>query len=196
MGPFFGAVVGAICTLCVTSFNQWHHRTQQRRIVTMQIASNLRRWMHAMAWNFDQTKLSVDSDGHDGTLLAEIPDFAFETSLEQIAILRNPIAVTLFDLIHAKDKANTRIKWCGELLDVEDIIGEFRSQSATLFLDVGALYRCLSRQVGWSPDADFDHQYTVMMKSEVERFAKIKTDRAASNQAFFACLTQEADQSR
>jgi hypothetical protein len=196
MGPFFGAVVGAICTLCVTSFNQWRHRNQQRRIATMQIASNLRRWMHTMAWNFEQTKLSVDSDGHGGTPLVEIPDFVFETSLEQIAILKNPIAVTLFNLINAKDKTNTRFKWCIEFQDEEDIFDEFRSQSATLFLDVGALYQCLSRQIGWSRDTDFDHHYTAMMKSEVERFEKIQADRVASNRALFGCLTQEADQSR
>ena len=134
--------------------------------------------MRAMAWNFDQTKLSVASGGHGGNAHVEIPDFPFETSLDQVSLLTHTTAMILFDLIYAKDTANTSIGWCIKLNDdpdeVDEVFDLFRSRSANLFLDVAALYRCMSQQVGWSQDVAFDHHYTAMMKSEVERFEKLK----------------------
>lgn len=145
--------------------------------------------MRAMAWNFDQTRLSVASGGHGGTPHVEIPDFPFETSLDQVSLLAHTTALTLFELIHAKDTANTSIGWCIELNGDPDEVGEvidlFCSRAANFFLDVAALYRCMAQQVGWSQDMDFDHHYTAMMKSEVERFEKIEADREAYNSSAF-----------
>ena len=138
----------------------------------MQVVSNLRRWMREMAWRFDQTKLSVDSDGHGGSPYTEIPDFHFETSLEQISILTHTTATKLFNLIHAKDAANIEVKWRIEFavsdIDGDEVIDFFRDRSATLYLDAAALYNRMSQQVGWSTEPYFD-RYKVMMKEEIRR---------------------------
>ena len=151
----------------------------------MQVVSNLRRWMREMAWRIDQTKLSRDSSGHGGTSYAEIPDFHFETSLEHVSLLED-VAERLFNLIHAKDTANIHVKWCIEFCDADDetfVFDIFCGQSAKLFLDAAALYRCMSEQLGWSEEKFFD-QYKAMMREGVERLEAIQADRAASRAAF------------
>jgi len=149
LGTLFGTALGAILTFCTTNFNQWWQIRKQRRIATMQVVSNLRRWMREMAWRFDQTKLSVDSGGHAGSPHTEIPDFHFETSLEQISILRHTTATKLFNLIHEKDNANIEVKWRIEFgvsdFEADEVLDFFRGQSAALYLDAQRNYTIICR---------------------------------------------------
>jgi hypothetical protein len=179
VGTLFGTVLGAILTFCVTSFNQWRQSRKQRTIATMQLVSNLRCWMREMTWRIDQTKLAVDSEGHDGTAYSELPNFHFETSLEQISFLKHTTAIRLLQLIHEKDATNINFKWsmwCEH--DVDDGSDLFHSQSAKLFLDAAALCNRMSRQVGWSDEVFFDG-YKAMMKDEIERREKINKSPVA-----------------
>ena len=103
-----------------------------------------------------------------------------------VVSLLEDVAERLFNLIHAKDTANIHVKWCIEFCDADDetfVFDIFCGQSAKLFLDAAALYRCMSEQLGWSEEKLFD-QYKAMMREEVERLEAIQADRAASRAAF------------
>jgi hypothetical protein len=179
-------VLGALLSFLLNYYNQQHQTRLQRKIAAMQIASNLRFWMGEVAWRIDQTKLSDDSNGHDGAQHTEIPDFPFEASLERVSQLKPVMAKKLFDLLHAKETGNRLVKWSIELntyFDNDGFDSPFRGLSAQLFLDAAALYKCISEQLGWSEDPDLDHDKT-NMKSEVERFEQIQADLAAT---FRAC---------
>ena len=180
LGTLFGTVLGAVLTFCITFFNQWRQSRKQRRIAMMQVVSNLRCWMREMTWRIDQTKLTVDSEGHDGTAYSDLPRFRFETSLEQISFLKPATAIRLLEMIHEKDTININFKgsmWTAQ--DDHDGLDLIHGQTAKLFLDAVALCNSMSRQIGWPDDVFFD-RYKVMMKCELERLGKIATNKTNS----------------
>jgi CheY-like chemotaxis protein len=104
-----------------------------------------RRWMRDVEWQIDQCASAQDcfdyddTDGPGGDCSVVIPDFHFETSLEQISKLKD-VSEKLFDLIHTKNTANFHLKWCIEYHDDDEIFDLFRGQSAKLYFDAAALY--------------------------------------------------------
>ena len=135
----------------------------------MQVVSNLRRWMREMTWRIDQTNLSVGSGGMDGTTYNDLPNFPLETSPEQISFLKPATAIRLLELINEKDAINIKIQWS---LWAEEDVDE--GHEAKLFLDVAALCKRMSLQVGWPDELYFDH-YKTMMNERLEKIAKVKT---------------------
>ena len=135
----------------------------------MQVVSNLRCWMREMTWRIDQTNLWVGSGGVDGATYNDLPNFPFETSPEPISFLKPATAIRLFGLIHEKNAINIHFQW--SLWAEEDVDD---GHGAKLFLDVAALCKCMSLQVGW-PDEVFFDRYKTMMNKRLEKIAKAKT---------------------
>jgi hypothetical protein len=169
LGTLLGTVLGAILSFCITSYNQWQQSRKQRRIATMQVVSNLRCWMREMAWRIDQENLWVSSNGMDGTTYNDLPKFPFETSPEPISFLKPATAIRLLGLIHEKDAINIHVQW--SLWAEEDIDD---GQHAKLFLNVAALCKRMSLQVGWPDEVYFD-RYKAMMNERLKEIVKAKT---------------------
>ena len=168
LGTLLGTALGAILSFCITSYIQWQQSRRQRRSATMQVVNNLRCWMREMTWRIDQQNLWVHSDGMDGTTYNDLPKFPFETSLELISFLKPATAIRLLRLIHEKDAINIHVQW--SLWAEEDIDD---GQHAKLFLDVAALCKRMSLQVGWPDEVSFD-RYKAMMNERLEKSPKQK----------------------
>ena len=73
------------------------------------------------------------------------------------------------ELINEKDAINIKIQWS---LWAEEDVDE--GLEAKLFLDVAALCKRMSLQVGWPDELYFDHHKT-MMNERLDKIAKAKT---------------------
>jgi hypothetical protein len=160
------------------SFWIWHlERLRQRRIAKMQIAINVRHWMTRTLYQMRDLQTFVGSEGAGGNLSLQLPDFRFERSLEQVALVEDQMAVKIFKLIREKDNSNAEVESAIEYADQEDAIDKFRGLSGRVWVRALGIYDAVSEQVGWS-DRAFSDEDKAMMQSEVDSYEQREQARA------------------
>jgi len=163
----------------------WLERQRQRRIARMQIVINLRRWMMRTMSLILDTQTWVDSDGHGGSTYSKLPNFRFEKSLEQVALMEHRTAMQVFKLIHKKDNANDEFGAAIEYEDSDVALDIIRGRSAQVWLRALGIYDRVSARIGWS-DRAFSNENKAMMQNEIDRFQKLEQARAKSNRELMA----------
>lgn len=184
-GTILGTVVGAVLGFCASYLILLLQRRRQRQIAKMQIANNLRHWMNRVTWQIYEIRNWDASDGHGGAKYSELPDFRFEKSLEQVALLERETATEIFKLIHEKDDANTAVAGICAYHDEEEALDVFRGRAAKLWLEALAIYDTVSQSVGWLEQAFSDKEKAVM-RCEVDRLQKREQSQVAFNQSLLA----------
>jgi hypothetical protein len=174
-------VVGAILGFAGGSLLQSIQKRRQRQLARMQVATNLRHWMNRVLGRVYNTINWADSDGQVGIANTEIPDFRFESALEQVALLDRKMAKRIFDLVHRKDDLNSEAEAANAYhqSDDDEAINAFRGGAAALWLDALDMYREISSRIGWK-ERVFSDDASTGMQSEVERLRTIEQNRASS----------------
>jgi hypothetical protein len=146
----------------------------------MRIALNLRHWINSVLSQMHDVHNWESSDRHAGAAHFEIPDFLFETSLEQVASVDYRTAMEIFGVIHRKDDATDEISHFIEFGDDDEPIDTWRGRTSQVWLQAIQIYDHISRQIGWSEHAVSD-QDRAMMQGEVDDFQKRTQDRAKAH---------------
>jgi len=179
-----GALLGVFCSY-------WLERRRQRQIARAQIVIHLRRWLKRTLSQMYDIQTWVGSDGAGGALYSKLPNFRFEKSLDQVALLEYPMAMKLFKLAHKKDDANAEAKNAIEYEDDDVAVDVFRYRSAQVWLRAMRLYNRMSDQLGWL-DRPFTDRQKTMMEEEVERFQKLQLKRAKSQRKILTIIAGAA----
>jgi hypothetical protein len=172
-------VVGAVLAFASNRVLQGMQRRNQRRLAMMQVATNLRHWMNRVRMRVEHTINWDSSEGHGGIAYTEIPEFRFESSLEQVALLDRKTAKRVFDLIHRKDDVNSGIEATSEYQSEDDAIDAFRGGAAALCLDALEIYQDISKRIGWKERVFSDYSKTTM-QGEVARLRSLEQDQGAA----------------
>ena len=159
-----GTLAGVLLGGCISLFASWQNFHRERlatqRIATMQIASQLRRWLvdtsrtfrdHPVLYQPDPDEDPGDPHGYHFPTPSDIRDFPFATTPDRIAELRSKDAERLFDLIEQRRSAERHAVLTAEVEDYESAAQEFEPLIAQLYLDCISLYSDLAKQVGWNP---------------------------------------------
>lgn len=180
-----GIVVGAVLGFGLNRLNLLLERSERRKIAKMQIVTNLRHWMKRVEGRLYDVRNWVASGGHGGAEHTKMPDFRFESSLEQVALLQGKTAKEIFDLIYKKDAANAEIKDSTEHDGDDDVLNAFRGRSAQIWLRALDIHDRLSQDVGWLEEF-FSNEDKTMMLDEVERHRKLEEKRALYDRNLFS----------
>jgi hypothetical protein len=151
----------------------------------MQVVINLRRWLQRTLYRMSDVQTWVGSDGAGGAPHATLPNFRFEKSLEQVALLEHQMAEEIFELIHEKDNANTAVEAENEYGDDEDAVDLWRGRCGQVWLEALGIYDRVSDQIDWSERA-FSDETKTMMQEEVDRYQKLEQERVKSNAELFS----------
>jgi hypothetical protein len=155
----------------------------------------LRRWLKRTLYQMYDIQTWVGSDGAGGALYSKLPNFRFEKSLDQVALLEYPMVMKLFKLVHKKDDANAEAKNANEYEDDDVAVDVFRYRSAQVWLRAMRLYDRMSDQLGWS-DRPFTDKEKAMMEEEVERFRNLERARAKSQRKILADIARASEKKR
>lgn len=177
------AIVGALFGCFGSYWIWWMERRRQRHIARMQVVINLRRWLQRTLYRMSDVVTWVGSDGAGGALHTKLPNFRFEKSLEQVALLEHQMAAEIFELIHEKDNVNTAVEAEIEYGDDDDAVDLWRGRCGQVWLNAFEIYDLVSAQIGWSERAFSDENKT-MMQEEIDRLKNLEQERAKLNAAF------------
>ena len=182
-----GTTLGALIVSTVNYLIHLRQRRQQRQMARMRVATDLRHWMNGVVERLTQTRILIESGGHDGTAHYGIPSFRFERSLEQVSLLDHETATRVFSLLHERNGLNADIKGAWAYLDEDDILDRVRGLSAQLCLDVLQIYDRIAKRLKWSGKVFLDST-VAMLKDEVSRLRELHNDQAECNKQFFEDL--------
>lgn len=154
----WGALVAGGIAYAIQRLNFKHSVGEQRRVATMQIASQIRTWLIGTSRVFQEQSIrhqpdpNTDPNDPSGYFFPEpsdIPAFPFADALERISSLHSDDAQSLFNLIEQRWSAENEAELTWYTSDKEDAATVFEPLIAQVYLDCSDVYSKLAKQVGW-----------------------------------------------
>ncbi|MGD0864655.1 MAG: hypothetical protein ABSA49_03755 [Rhizomicrobium sp.] len=186
----WGAIVGGGIAFATQRLQFRHSVGEQRRVATMQIASQIRLWLIETMRVFreqpifDQPDPNSDPNDPYGYYFptpSDIPAFPFADALERISLLRSDDAENLFNLIERRLNAEKEASLTAWVDDHEAASDLFEAKIADIYIDCSAIYCKLAKKVGWTREVITDEELDEMRK-------RARPKAEASNDAPFVAL--------
>jgi hypothetical protein len=179
--PMVTELLGPLVNIIQNCLGLYSHRRQAE----IQIASDLRQWMSRCEEMVSDIDTWQNSDRAGGSAYYELPEFSFENSMDLVAKLDKKNSVSILDLIHNKNDANTVISAAiDHWADEDDAATLTRDLLAKIFLQVEPIHRGLAKNIGWNL-SPYNDQQIERMQQEVARTKKAEQDAAASAASLF-----------
>jgi len=168
----WASLIGGGIAFMIQRLNFKHSLGEQRRVATMQTASQLRGWLIETSRVFEEQSIRYEpgpeiDQGPYGYCFpnpSDIPAFPFADGLERISSLRSDDAQSLFNLIERRRAAESEASLTWHVRDSEDAAAVFERLIAQVYLDSAIIYSKLAKQVGWTRTAVTENQLDEMRK--------------------------------
>src|SRR5262245_40119807 len=121
LGTLIGTMIGAVLSFLSAFYLHRVQTKRQLRIARMCVTNDLRHWLSSVDRTMDEVKNFEMSDGNVGSLHEELPDFRFEATLDQVALLDSKTASKLFDVIADKNDTNIEVGLTTEMDPGEEV---------------------------------------------------------------------------
>lgn len=184
-----GAVSGGVTSLIVQGILRRIDEGKRRRLASMVVASEVRQWMSATRDKIYDIRNWRSSQGHAGKTYRYVESFPFEEHLDRVAMLDKAFALSVLELTHARQEANSEIRGAIEFSDDVPDDTEYEiafltsARTAQIYLDAEKAYRKLARRVRWKISGEMNRT-AEMMKEEIAKFEE-RQNRKRERQAKF-----------